>query len=163
MPTMSSRLIAFGGVVFVLAGACRPPADVSRETESLLAADRAWSEAAAAGKNADSIVGFWTDDARVAMAGQPLTQGKAAIRQMVDATMAVPGFHISWTPESAVVAASGDLGYTFGTNTVTAPDATGKLTTVAGRYITVWRKGADGRWRCVMDYSNSGPPPASGT
>jgi ketosteroid isomerase-like protein len=81
---------------------------------------------------------------------------------MVKGMMKIPGFKISWTPDSAVVAQSGDLGYTFGSNSTTEPDAKGKLVTEVGRYITVWRKGPDGRWRCVMDYGNSGPASKAG-
>jgi ketosteroid isomerase-like protein len=29
--------------------------------------------------------------------------------------------------------------------------------TMEGRYITVWRKEPDGRWRCSVDISNEGP------
>ena len=153
---MLRRLVPFGAAVLLLSGACRGRVDVAREAETLLATDRAWAQSSASG-NVDSVVAFWTDDARVAMSGQPILQGKAAIREMVKGSMAIPGFQISWTPDSAVVSESGDLGYTFGTNAVTAPDATGKLSTEAGRYITVWRKGVDGRWLCVMDYSVPGP------
>jgi ketosteroid isomerase-like protein len=159
---MSRRLIACGGVALLLCGGCRSRVDVVREADALLATDRAWARGSVAGGDADSLVAFWTDDARVAMAGQPLVHGKVAIREMVKGSMAIPGFRISWTPDSAVVSESGDLGFTFGTNAVTAPDAAGKLSTVAGRYLTVWRKGADGRWRCVMDYSNPGPVQARG-
>jgi ketosteroid isomerase-like protein len=143
--------------VLIIGVGCRSRVDVARETESLLQADRAWAQVASAGGNPDSVLSFWTEDARVAMSGAPLVRGKAALRQMVTSSFAVPGFHISWTPEQAVVAASGDLGYTVGTNTVSMPDSTGKATPMIGRYITVWRKEADGRWRCVEDYSSPGP------
>jgi ketosteroid isomerase-like protein len=148
---------ALGVVVLLFAVGCRPPIDVARETEALLQADRAWAQAAASGGSPDSVLGFWTEDARVAMAGAPLVRGKAGIRQMVTSMLAIPGFHISWTPEQAVVAASGDLGYTVGTNTVTIPDSTGKVSAMTGRYLTVWRKEADGRWRCAEDYASPGP------
>jgi len=142
--------------VFLLCIGCRP-VDVTRETAALLQADRAWAQAAAAGGSPDSVLAFWTEDARVAMANAPLVRGKPAIRQMVISSFAVPGFRITWTPDSAVVAASGDLGYTTGTNEVSMPDSTGKVTKVVGRYLTVWRREADGRWRCVEDYTSPGP------
>ena len=144
-------------------GACQSHVDVDREGASLLAVDRSWAQQAAAGGNVDSLVAFWTDDARVAMAGQSVVHGKAALREMVKGSQAIPGFKISWTPDSAVVSSSGDLGYTYGTNSVTAPDEKGKLTTEVGRYITVWRKNPQGRWLCVMDYSTPGPSPKNGT
>jgi ketosteroid isomerase-like protein len=137
--------------------------DVAHEAQQLLETDRAWAGIAAAGTNADSVLSFWTDDARVVLPGQPVLNDKAAIREMVTRSMAIPGFHVTWTPESAVVSQAGDLAYTFGTNEFTAPDSTGTLATTKGRYITVWRKEPDGRWRCVMDYSNPGPTQVAST
>jgi ketosteroid isomerase-like protein len=143
---------------------CRPGLDVASETEALLATDRAWAAAAAAGQNADSVLSFWAEDAQVAMAGAPLLRGKAAIRQMVTSSLATPGFRITWTPARAVVAASGDLGYTTGTNEVSMPDSTGRVTRMTGNYLAVWRRERDGRWRNVEDYATpapatAGPPP----
>lgn len=160
---MSRKLTAFGTTFLLLTGACKARIDVSQEAQALLATDRTWARVADAGTNVDSIVAFWTDDARVAMPGQSIFHGKASIREMVKGSLATPGFHISWTPDSAVVSQSGEFGYTFGTNAVTAPDSAGKLATHVGRYITVWRKGADGRWRCVMDYATPGPAAMRGT
>jgi uncharacterized protein (TIGR02246 family) len=145
--------------LLVLTTGCIHHVNVPSETQALLETDRAWAREASASRNADSVLAFWTDDARVVMAGEPTRDGKSAIRQMVVSSLAIPGFHITWIPERAEVAASGDLGYTVGTNEFTIPDAAGKLTTYPGRYITVWRRGADGRWRCVQDYST---PSATG-
>ena len=154
---MRSRSLLLAFVPFALLLGCRPSVDRDRETASLLAADRAWAAAAAAGQHADSVLTFWADDAAVAMAGAPLLRGKAAIRQMVTSSFATPGFQITWTPERAVVAASGDLGYTTGTNAVSVPDSTGRVTRMTGRYLAVWRREADGRWRNVEDYASPGP------
>jgi ketosteroid isomerase-like protein len=138
--------------------ACRSRVDVAAEARALLETDIAWARVSAAGQNADSILAYWTDDARVAMPEQPLVEGKAALRQMVASSLATPGFRITWTPEAAVVSRSADLGYTVGTNEITGPGPTGKATTVAGRYLTVWRKDSGGRWRCVADYASPAPP-----
>jgi ketosteroid isomerase-like protein len=151
------RFLRIAGGVFLLLTACRPRADVADATRDLLTTDRAWAALAAANGPVDSVVAYWTSDARVILAGQPVAVGTDAIRQMVAGTRAIPGFHISWTPDSAVVSPSGDFGYTYGTNRITAPDSTGTLHTTEGRYITVWRKEPDGRWRCSVDISNEGP------
>jgi uncharacterized protein (TIGR02246 family) len=144
-------------VLFLITGCQSSRVDLSRETENLLATDRAWAQLASAGQNADSILSFWTDDARVVMPGEPTYEGKDAIRQMVMRSLATPGFHVTWTTEKAVVSRSGDLGYTYGTNEFTMADSTGKATTIKARGITVWRKEPDGRWRCVADYSTQDP------
>ena len=139
------------------ASACRRAVDVAAETRDLLETDRAWARLAEAEAPVDSVVAYWTSDARVILPGQPVLVGTEAIRQMVAGTRAIPGFRISWTPDSAVVSPSGDFGYTWGANQITAPDSAGTLVTMEGRYITVWRKEPDGRWRCSVDISNEGP------
>jgi ketosteroid isomerase-like protein len=149
------RVIA-GGLVLLLAG-CQPRVDVTAATRDLLKTDQAWATLAASNGPVDSVVAYWTSDARVILPGQPVLVGTDAIRQMIAATRAIPGFHISWVPDSAVVSSSGDFGYTYGTNRITAPDSAGALHTAEGRYITIWRKQPDGRWRCSVDISNEGP------
>ena len=148
--------IACAAVLLLCAG-CRSGADARREAEALINTDRAWSQVASAGTNADSVVTFWSENASVAMPSAPVVRGKNALRSMVVSSFAAPGFHISWTPESAVVSKSGDLGYTTGRNEISVPDAAGKVTKIVGRYLTVWRHESDGRWRCVEDYSTPGP------
>jgi ketosteroid isomerase-like protein len=151
-------------VLCLVAAGCAPrtpSVDVARETARLLERDRAWAAAASAGTNADSVVAFWTDDARVVGPNDPTLEGKQAIHQMVAGGFATPGFHVTWTPEAAVVSASGDLGYTRGTNEFTVPNGSGGTMKVPGRYITVWRRGADGVWRCAEDYTTPMPPAAA--
>ena len=154
MTRMFSPLV---GGLLVLAVGCQSRADVAAATRDLLATDQAWAALAAANGPVDSIVAYWAPDARVVLAAQPIVVGTEAIRQMVTAMQAIPGFRISWTPDSAVVSSSGDLGYTYGTNRITIPDSTGTLRTTEGRYITVWLKEPDGSWRCTFDISNEGP------
>lgn len=56
-----------------------------------------------------------------------------------------------WEPYDVVVAASGDLGYTRGRYESRSLDPTGKSVVRHGRYVTVWCRGADGRWRARVD------------
>ena len=139
-------------VVFLIVGCQTSTVDIAKEKDTLLATDREWSQLASAGQNPDSILSYWTEDATVAAPGM-FVQGKPAIKQMVTSSMATPGFHISWTPEKAVIAQSGELGYTSGTGAFTMPGPKGSLTNIPVKYLTVWRKEADGRWKCSEDYS----------
>ena len=154
---MSSRTSLILAGSLGLSAACSPAARGGNGAQTLLATDREWAKVVSASRNVDSIAAYWTDDARVISPGQPVVSGKAAIREMVAGSMKIPGFRIGWTPDSAVVSRSGDLGYTYGMNEVTAPDTSGKLVTSRGRYLTVWRKDAGGRWRCVEDIASPAP------
>ena len=167
--TQNSALVRANGslmavsLLLALGCASHPPrVDVASETSRLLERDRAWAAAASAGKDVEGVVAFWTDDARVVTPSDPTVQGKTAIHGMVARGFATPGFHVTWIPEFAAVSASGDLGYTRGTNEFILPKAGGGTTTLPGRYLTVWRRGADGVWRCVEDYSTpAAPAPAA--
>ena len=162
---MSCRSVLGCGVAITVALGCRafPNPAGDADVAQLLATDREWGSLSAVSKNADSVSAYWTEDARVVLPGQPVLSGKRAIREMVAGTMKIPGFRVTWTPDSAVVSGARDLGYTYGTNEFTAPDSTGRLVTTRGRYLTVWRKDADGHWRCVQDYSNPAPTTSNRT
>jgi len=125
---------------------------------ALLKTDTEWA-AAAATTDVERIVSYWTDDAVIYSPREAPVSGKTAIRQYVTESLKIPGFAVRWKPSVAVVSASGDLGYTTGTNSFTFPDAQGRLTTTNGRYVTVWRKEPGGRWRCVVDFWNEAPSP----
>ena len=140
-----------------LAPGCATVSNVERAEEVLLRVDREWAAAAAEGKDIERIVSFWSDDATVFPAGAPVVQGKPAIRAFVQESLATPGFHISWRSDKASVSADGTLGYTTGTNALTVPGPDGKLITVAGRGVAVWRRIPGGEWKCVIDIWNSGP------
>ena len=123
---------------------------------ALLQTDVEWA-ASAAGTDVERIVSYWTDDAVIYPPREAPISGKTAIRRYVAESLKIPGFAIRWKPTAAVVSASGDLGYTTGTNSFTFPDAHGRPMTTNGRYVTVWRKGPDARWRCVVDSWNEAP------
>ena len=131
------------------------PSSVDSRQE-LLRADRSWAAVTSEGKDVERIVSFWSDDATITPAGAPVVSGKAAIRNFVQQSLATPGFHIGWRPEQASVSTDGTMGYTTGENTTTFPSADGKLMTVVGRYVTVWRRDMSGAWKCVADIWNSG-------
>ena len=59
----------------------------------------------------------------------------------------------------AVVADSGELGFTWGTYVATFHNKTGKLITTYGKYMDVWRRQPDGTWRWIADMGNDDPPP----
>jgi len=61
---------------------------------------------------------------------------------------------LTWKPVFTEVAASGDLGYSWGNWKFVLPD-----TVVYGNYITIWKKQTDGSWKMTFDAGNSSPPP----
>jgi len=69
------------------------------------------------------------------------------------------GTSLTWTPAKAEMAASGDLGYTYGTYVFKSKNKEGKMVTSYGKYMSVWKKQKDGTWKVVADMGNSSPEP----
>jgi ketosteroid isomerase-like protein len=131
--------------------------DLERERKRLLKRDEEWAALSASGQDVDRIVSFWTDDARVLAPGLPTFSGKAALRSYVEAALAIPGFHITWTTSEAGLSPDGQLAYLLGTNAVTMTGPEGQPVTTSGRAVTVWRREPDGTWRCAVDIWNDEP------
>lgn len=63
-------------------------------------------------------------------------------------------FVLTWEPQFARVAKSGELGYTYGYwqfYLKSQPDSVEK-----GTYATVWQRQPDGKWKFVLDLGNVG-------
>ena len=58
---------------------------------------------------------------------------------------------LTWKPLGADVAASADMGYTYGMYSLKAGDSVHR-----GTYVTIWKKQEDGRWKFVLDAGNEG-------
>ncbi len=61
------------------------------------------------------------------------------------------GIVLVWKPAKAIIAESGELGYTYGFWTFIA-----KSDTSQGTYMTVWKKDSNGRWKYIADIGNEG-------
>jgi ketosteroid isomerase-like protein len=137
-------------VVLLSTIACTARPNLDAERTAILRTDSTWLAAVQTG-NIDSTLGFWTEDARVISPNQPPVIGRAAIREMLLQSAQMPGFSVSWRTTDVVVAPSGEIGYSFGTNLMTVPSAAGGVDTLRGQGVVVWRKGNDGRWRSAVD------------
>jgi ketosteroid isomerase-like protein len=143
--------------LFILVSCSRHAFDPVREQARLLQRDAEWADLASAGKDVDKIVSYWSDDAVLIFPGQPVLEGKRAIRAYVEASLKTPGFKIHWLSEKPVFSPDGQLAYMRGTDQLTVPGPSGTTTTLHLRGISVWRWDADRQWRCVVDISNEEP------
>ncbi|OAI41961.1 hypothetical protein AYO41_05015 [Verrucomicrobia bacterium SCGC AG-212-E04] len=121
----------------------------------MLARDAQWSAAAAAGRDIDLVLSYWTDDAVVIPPGMPPVVGKAALRNYVEGTLKIPGFRISWASRDVSFSPDGKFAYMFGENAVSLHGPDGQPITMEGRAVTIWRLESDGEWRCAVDIWNS--------
>ena len=70
---------------------------------------------------------------------------------------------LTWAPVKAEMAASGDLGFTYGNYQLKSKDKDGKFVTRYGKYTSIWKKQKDGSWRVLLDMGNSSPAPKTAT
>ena len=129
--------------------------DVEREREILLKRDADWSEAAYEGKDIERILSYWTDDAVVMPPHLATVSGKDALRSYVESSFQIPGFKIRWQSDDVEFSPDGNFAYVFSENEVTMDDTGGRPGTTAGRALTIWRRDANGDWRCSVDIWNS--------
>jgi uncharacterized protein (TIGR02246 family) len=117
--------------------------------------DDQWSKAAGA-KDVDKTVSYYSEDAVVMPPNGPRATTKEAIRALWKDLLT--DAKISWKTKNVEVAQSSDLAFSSGTYEVTLNDPSGKEVNDRGKYIVVWKKQADGMWKCVMDMWNSDLP-----
>jgi ketosteroid isomerase-like protein len=151
--------IAAAGAGVLLATACGAgPRDayvapssavVEIRAESLLAADRAFAARAREVGAAEAFIDFMDADGKLLGAAEDPVVGSEAIFSVM---AALPDeADISWSPVEAFVADSGELGVTWGTYRLFIPGPAGEAVEETGRYLTVWRKDENGRWRGILD------------
>lgn len=132
------------------------------DVDDLLAADAAWLKAYQA-RDAASAANFYDNDGAMLAPNRPLLRGKEALTKFIAESFAMQDYDIFWHPRNAAVAKSGELGFTTGSYEMSFRQPRGKLRFDKGKYVMVWRKQSDGRWKVLFDISNSDLPPSSGS
>jgi ketosteroid isomerase-like protein len=122
--------------------------------------DSKWAKAAAT-KDVEQTIAYYSDDAIVFPPNATSAATKEAIRSGWKEMFASPGFVISWQPTKVQVAKSGGMAWVSGTYELTMNDASGKPNNDRGKYLEVWEKQTDGNWKCAADMWNSNLAPST--
>jgi ketosteroid isomerase-like protein len=125
--------------------------------------DAKWSKAAAA-KDVEKTIAFYSDDAVVLPPNATTAATKEAIQNGWKAMLTSPGIIITWQPTRVQVGKGGEMAWVSGAYELTMNDANGKPINDRGKYLEVWQKQTDGNWKCAADMWNSDltspvPPP----
>jgi ketosteroid isomerase-like protein len=124
---------------------------MQKEIDALLDADRRFAAETAA-RGGDGWAEFFHRDG-IMFPPAGVIEGREAIREAMVPVFA-SGSRLVWEPTTAVVAESGDLGYTVGRWESTAPPGEGEPAVTHGNYVSVWRKVPGEGWRVVVDIGN---------
>jgi uncharacterized protein (TIGR02246 family) len=159
--TTGATGLCLAGVLFISGCNRQPPASTQAADEAAVRqTDDNWSKAAQS-KKLDDWMTYYSDDAVVLPPNDAKTTGKDGIRKEIGGLLAMPGLSLSWSPEKVEVSRSGDLAYTQGAYLLTAADAKGKPMTDHGKTLEIWKKQADGSWKCIADMWSSNLPPTA--
>jgi ketosteroid isomerase-like protein len=119
--------------------------------------DAEWAKAAAT-KDLDQTIAYYSADAVVLPPNATSATTKDAIRTVWKDMLASPGLVITWKPARVKLGNSGQKAWVSGTYELTMNDASGKPVNDRGKYLEVWEKQGDGNWKCAADMWNSDLP-----
>lgn len=125
--------------------------DTDAERSAIISTDGEWL---AVSTDAQAFIGATDPDFLLFPPGAPVISDRDKLEEFWHAFITTPGMKITWGPTDAVVSSGGDLGYSYGAYTMTTIVEDGGEETAEGKYVTVMRKQADGKWRPLVDIFN---------
>ena len=144
-------------LTFLLASAVPAWAD---DAAVLLKLDREFSALSASDGARAAFAAYLAPDAVTVNNSTPEVHGLEAVLAGFDGWP--EGAELLWQPVAADIAASGDLGFTRGDWISRVPGEDGAVSESRGRYVSIWKRQADGAWKIILDFGNSSPKaPAS--
>ncbi len=134
-------------------GENKPPDTRAADEKAIRDLDAQWSKAAAA-RDVDGTVSYYSDDASLLAPNAPIASDRQSIRASW-ASLLGPDTSLSWQANKVEVARSSDLAYLVGTYQLNTKDAHGNAVADNGKFVEVWKKQADNKWKVVADIFNS--------
>lgn len=163
--TFMSRYLRRAGLtsLWVLGLACDSPhskatPDPAQALAALRTAD-SLVQAAIVARDADRAASFYAEQAVMMPVAEATIEGRPAILAEWRHVFGIPGYANRARLVAADLSTAGDLGYTRGTyeSPMLGPD--GQQLLERGKWVSVWKRQADGQWRIVVDIFNTDTPP----
>lgn len=131
--------------------AATPDEEIASAKPTILAANADWVKAMRAG-DARTIAAPYAEDGVFILPDGRVLAGRAAIEQAM-AQRFKPGVTITGggLHEDGVTSVGDGLIYEWGHGGLTSRDASGQTHTSDGHYLTVWKRGASGRWEIIRN------------
>ena len=120
-----------------------------KSTAEIIQADEAFSDLSKTQGMKRAFIEYIDNEGILLRAGHPPIVGANAIdflSQVNDSP-----YTLTWSPAGAGIAASDDLGYSYGIYRLGLKD-----TVLRGTYVSIWKKEKDGKWKFVLDSGNEG-------
>jgi ketosteroid isomerase-like protein len=120
-----------------------------RPTEEIIKADEAFSDLSKKEGMKRAFIEYIDNEGILLRPGHSPIIGANAIdflSQVNDSS-----YTLTWSPAGAGIAASEDMGYSYGIYKLELKD-----TVLRGTYVSVWKKQKDGKWKFILDSGNEG-------
>lgn len=139
--------------------ACSPAAEEQAEKsinldsvkQVLMATDRAFSYRSKQIGQQHSFLEYMDEYVTMLRPNSMPLVGKDTMRKIYS-QRSDTSFTLTWSPLYADVAASGELGYTYGTWHLETKTGAKE----EGTYCTIWKQDSTGQWKFVLDMGNEG-------
>jgi uncharacterized protein (TIGR02246 family) len=140
------------------ATAAPPVVDVAAVRQAIEQANTKYIDAVTRGDSAGKVANY-ADDAVAMFSGEPALRGRGEIAASYG--KAVHSTKVSdYNYKIVSVDVAGDYAIETGSFEMTVTLKGGKPMPSKGKYLTVWKKQADGSWKIYRDISNSDGPPS---
>ena len=136
--------------ILLLLAACNSEKKPVADPKVLMDADIAFSDYSAQNGLQKAFIEFAHDSVVLLKPNRMPIEGKQSLadsyRGQNDSA-----FQLTWKPLKAIMAESGELGYTYGLWTSVAGQDSAQ-----GTYLTIWKKNEKGEWKYIADTGNQG-------
>jgi ketosteroid isomerase-like protein len=160
---MKNGLLAFLAFLAVTSPAVYRPslaADLAAVESAVRKADADWA-AAVRTASVEAWMAFYTADAVILLPNDQLASSKELVRHSVSRLLALPHLSVAWSPIKVTVDSSGEQALLIEAYELRFGDSRGALVSNRGRRLEIWKKQADGIWKCVVDTWNLDEPIAT--
>ena len=160
---LRSRHLLACVAVFALTTACsrNVPSSQNADLAAVRSVEASWVKDIAT-KDVDTIVNYYSDDASLLMPNEMMITGKNNIKAAFKPMLADPNFALTFQSTRGEASKSGDFVYVIGTYSMTTSSPRDQRpVTDQGKYLTFFKKQADGSWRVVADMVNTDLPAPS--
>ncbi len=145
--------VTFASLALLTACQVAPTIDIAAETKDLMAADVAFAALSESSYPKKAFAAY------MAANGMMLPRGSDGAIEGYEKSIAIfgedgdPGYQILWQPQFAEVAASADMGWTWGQYQIVVDGEAANT----GKYVNIWQKQPDGSWKVRVDIGNQRP------
>jgi uncharacterized protein (TIGR02246 family) len=156
---IGSAFLALAAIQFGCSDAPKTPLDTRAADEKTIRdLETQWSKALQA-KDLEKEIANYDNDAAFLFTNMPIVSGKTSIHGVHQQLFSDPNIAMDFSTSKVEVSKGGDLAYTQGVYHLTTSDPkTKRPVSETGKYITVYKKQADGGWKAIEDMLNADAP-----